>query len=170
MIDINSEEIKKQLPTSPGGVCCKFVKLTDTLGLKLYRHECKRDNNYIVQSELAELGLAPEVYEKVDGIHPQLPYGYVTERVQTVEDLRLELVDCDQDTYEKICIEIEYEYQDEINELFIKLSEVGYPFEDFHLGNIGFKDGRIVRIDCGTNDWEYLTNYGCTAALDLVSV
>lgn len=140
------------LRESPCGISCIFVKMNDKWGIKLYQSEDVRDRNYYWQMNALELGAGPELRGRIDNVHPEYQYGYITEIVEVLGDIFPEEFFCEHDSP----FEAEYEFNEmllqEMDELFECLESIGFNTSDLHLNNIGYKDGRYVCIDFGQDN------------------
>lgn len=154
------EEIQNICEESPkiGGSECRFVKINDKVGLKLYFYEYERDECYARQSELFKRDLAPEVYDTIN-LEKGIPYfsdddyeddyeneepdiyrfGYFTEIVSTLGDKNFQDLQKDYAKYEILFDELRHCLKN------LKCGQV----TDLRDENIGLKNGRLVVIDCG---------------------
>ena len=140
-------------------MCCNFVKINDRYAAKLYENQCTRDGAWKLQKALAIYGFAPDAGEcfelPSDPEHdrnkgPQFRYGYVTEIVETFvphnrDRKQTQFSYLDQFSRENL--DQFNKAQDDRNQLKANLHAIGYGWDDCHLGNIGYKDGRVVLID-----------------------
>lgn len=81
---LTPEQATKKAYSSPqfGGQRATFVFLDNQTGLKYYRLKEMRDNVYALQKELAEHGIAPRVYGKIDfPMDGGIVYGLITETI-----------------------------------------------------------------------------------------
>ncbi len=148
------------LGKSPNGCRATFVKLNDSVGIKLYEDEEQRDYCLERQSLAEEYDLGPDTFgimniperAKVD-----CRFGYLTECVPVVWDILPR--DDAGELYWLIPSNVEVEgwdgtYQSfetckAVNELYQKLAEIGIHLCDVHDENVGIKNGRFVCIDFG---------------------
>lgn len=140
-------------------MCCNFVKINDRFAAKLYEQAGIRDGAWRLQKALAIYYLAPDAGERfdlpVDPEHdrdkgPQFRFGYVTEIVQTFVPHERDRNQSQFKYLDKFGKEFPDQFkkaQEDRDRLQANLSAVGYDWDDRHLGNIGYKDGRVVLID-----------------------
>lgn len=141
MLTMNAKQVETLIRTSPrkNGSFNLFFRLNDQIGIKLTLNEEIRDKNYKRQQKASKIGLGPEVYGKMDvGYEGEFYYGYFTEIVEVIENVASK---GDNEYYK-----LKKQYQEELMELKEKLKDV-FIFKDNHLGNIGWKNGRMVCID-----------------------
>ena len=62
---ISLRELKSRLPKSPSGCHCKFVKIDEVVGIKVYRTQGMRDGCFNMQAKFAQHNLAAQVYQKL---------------------------------------------------------------------------------------------------------
>ena len=140
---LNVEEVNQIISSSPrkNGCYNLFFKINDKIGIKLTTTRSHRDRLYERQTECAKLGLGPETYGTIDRVKYDREeyWGYFTEIVEV---------------FDENVNDISYEEYDEwfsllrndVRALKADLSSV-FCFSDLHLGNIGFKNGKMVCID-----------------------
>lgn len=140
---LNSAKLSKVIAESPrkNGSFNLFFKLSDKIGLKLCRSKNRRDENYSWQNEAFRARLGPETYGTIDNVTYEGArwHGYFTEIVEVIENF------CEKSPEEKN--DIRKKYADGVKKLKIQLKSIDFPGCDFHPGNIGWIDGRMVCID-----------------------
>lgn len=153
------ERIKNVFADSPGGAQCKFIKLNRKWGIKLFSFPQKRDETWDNQSKCYDVGLAPEVKDCIDLPSGPMRFGYITEVVDTIfNPLDYDLEDEwdgdeDEDPYREIW-EWEAKHAVEIRQLQKQLRHMaGFVFDDAHAFNLGYKDGKLIPIDFGIDDF-----------------
>lgn len=143
-----ARELFKSPPTSRGsGSDCRFYKLTDTLGIKVYR-----DRDFAVmahegQSAAYAVGLAPECGPLIEDEEMHI-YFFTTEIVEVAFDRGMRLAR--EAGHANTSSYIRDYYRDDEYELGLKLVENGFDtaYNDLHSGNWGYlPDGRAVCID-----------------------
>ena len=146
-LNLNSRQISELVHNSPkkNGNYNIFVRLNDQIGLKLSLSESARNFAYSMQKRAAQHELGPLTYGKIDGVEYEnkVYFGYFTETIEVFEGWNKK-------TFEERC-KIRKENELSIEILCEKLWEVGFNFEDSHLGNVGWKvfDGvkKLICID-----------------------
>lgn len=165
--DYLEKKIKEKSKGSPGGIECVFIKINDKWAIKLYSSRELRDSCYYWQKLAAENDLGPDVGEKFDlkdcdirytqfdypNDEDYIPeYGYITEIVEVIADQSD--YDCWEDWREDIRrVEDTKEYQDEFEFLCSKLEKIDFQTSDLFGGNIGYKNGKMICIDFGFQDY-----------------
>ena len=144
-LEVLIEKTREQLDHSPSGKQCRYIKINEKWGLKLYRHEHKRDECYDNQYACACIDLAPQVGDTVDLPEGEYRYGYITENAEVLFDAN-----------EKNDKKAWDWHRENINQLFaiadkIK-EETDFFFCDDHPWNWGLVDGKLVPIDFGEYD------------------
>lgn len=132
---------------SPGGVSCKFFKIDDKFGIKVYTSEYTRDNAVIRQQKMHSHGYAPAVGESFN-IQDKF-FCYITEIaipiVEGTEEYQgpkhYEIVS---EAYKK-----EPFIRNEIDKLCRDMRKAGYIMNDQHLANFGRMGEKLVCIDFG---------------------
>jgi hypothetical protein len=152
-LDIIKNSIHEKIYGSPSGAQCIFIPITDTIGAKIYIDQKERDYSYEWQNTAYENNLGPETHGKFEFVTEEglynaemddnIPagsvlYGYLTEIVEIVGNLDIDFM------------EWEDENQDDIDDLYEELYQLGFKFVDNHVHNLGFKDGKLIGIDFGT--------------------
>lgn len=137
-------------PVKARGSYTMFVKLSPRRGIKLFQSAIARDKAMEAQSKAWDIHLGPKVYGKVDNVEfNSIPmYGYYTEVVKVLNRgrfYRLRL---------SIQNRISTKVYNEIRHITPHLVDVGVDTSDLHMFNIGWKDGNMVMIDFGCNDYE----------------
>ena len=145
------DQIENLIPVSPkaSGQYNLFVKLNDKIGLKLNVDKCMRDDNYDMQTLAALEGLGPDTYGKIDGVtyydeynqETVTGYGFFTEIVKVIPLEELDTEENRKKIWKKLAV------GGALKELIEGLDKIGFDFCDCHLGNIGWKNGKIVAID-----------------------
>jgi len=150
--------ITQKYKSSPRGRDCTFIPLTEKWGLKLFNHKETRDLSYDRQKKCLEIGLAPEIGDKID--LPDDQYGYITEivwcfpNIDTINDENRYLETHSISELDELKDEIE-KFQDsfEENGLVEIIKNIydltGWNFYDDHVFNWGKKDGKWIPIDFG---------------------
>lgn len=156
--DLLGDIINSKIDSSPEGIQCSFIPLNDKWGIKVYSCKSTRDYAYINQKKCLEIGLAPELGDKID--LDDKTYCYITERVwtfpcldsdmdrrrflldHTIEELEVALKEIDmfEDHY------LDSGLSDIVDEIWEK---TGWRFIDDHVFNWGKKDGNWIPIDFG---------------------
>lgn len=132
---------------SSDGAFCKFVKLDERWGIKLYLDKDDRDEIFERQEEAARYGLGPEVGDCLDISQLDLPFGYITEIIEPAFDPKDFNYVHEEDAAEKKFIDENY---DEIREVHQKLHQkLRWSFMDDHLFNWGYKNGKLMPLDFG---------------------
>lgn len=158
----------KQITRSPGGCASHFVKLNDKIGVKLYRSKRERDACMENQEAASEAGFGPDVYGPID-IEPtpnneMYLWGYFTECVDIVMDYFYDDGSWNLPKYGPLSLSTGISELDDIHESlddyeWEKLispwidsvnDEIGMYLYDFHMGNIGVKNGNFVIVDFGS--------------------
>jgi hypothetical protein len=149
-IDTLRNKVISHTGPSPYGVSCKFIRLDDDWGIKVYNSSTERDRAVSRQAKLYEHGYAPKV-----GIVFDVPstfrsyYCYVTQ-------CAVPLIEGDA-KYARDYYTIATKYRkenpavsDEITELCKNMEAVeGRPYSDIHYANFGRLDGKLVCLDFG---------------------
>lgn len=137
MINLSVQEVEKVISESPveNGSFNLFFKINDKIGLKLCSTKNIRDKNYKRQTEAAKFELGPETYGIIDKVQYQgfTFWGYFTEIVEVFEGHN--------DFVSKYCTEDRIKLKKELAET------IDFNFTDFHYGNVGHKNGKLVCID-----------------------
>jgi hypothetical protein len=131
----------------PKGCHCRFYKIDDMWGAKVYNTQDDRDFAYRKQAEAAIWGLAPEVGDKfeVDGEK----WCYLTEVAECIVPYTGEqFTETWYNTAEKVRKGRPQLIQ-EIDDFSNMMAKKGLQAGDDHLGNFGFLRGKLVRIDFG---------------------
>jgi hypothetical protein len=146
-VQFSVDFIVNKAKTSPKtrGSFNMFFKLNDEIGVKATINKSVRDSNYDRQKDASAYDLAPKTYGKIEFEYLNVTwYGYLTEVVQTIDDILEESgksVECI-DTY------FEDEFGEDSEELSKELRDsIGFSFLDNHCHNVGFKNGSMVCID-----------------------
>lgn len=143
MIQFDVEAVENIISSSPrkNGSFNLFFKLNDNIAIKLSSKKEQRDHNYKTQKRAAENGLGPDVYGTIDNIkyEGQIYYGYFTEVVWTIPEVNY--------LHWRVSDLLRKSMKEDINNLVDSLAKIGYSFWDFHLGNIGVKNEKLVCID-----------------------
>ena len=143
---INVEEVKKIISSKESsddsGTACNFFKINDKLGLKLYTSISSRDKHWNNQVRASKVNLGPETYGTIDNVtfggSVHEFFGYFKEIVEVRDYSHSE-----QDkNFQKV-------YDDEILDLRNALNQIGFEFCDFHSGNCGIKNGKLICVDFG---------------------
>ncbi len=140
---------------SPYGVQCRFIKLNDKWGVKVFHRKDTRDYAYDNQKAAAKYKLGPQIGQKFD-----LPitlsedydgYCYITEVAKILIKYRYDYDRWEDHKYTKLWDEITEKYKNRINTLCMKLQKkINWDFEtDSHIGNVGLLNGKLVCIDFG---------------------
>jgi len=137
---MNKDEIQKVVHTLPisAGLFCIFVKLNQNIGIKIYPTKYSRDDVYKRQKKAAKLDLGPITYGIVDiEYRGQKAYCYLTEIVET----------CTPSMYN--LLHVKY-LREEL------LDKINFNFLDNHYKNCGIKNEKLICIDFGENDSDYI--------------
>lgn len=123
---------------SPYGSYTIFVKLNDSIGVKLTRDIAVRDGNFLRQQEAAKYGLGPEVYGKIDDIYYRgdTYYGYFTEVVEVADWNSFY-----NENEDSLCQELE--------------EKIAFDFYDCKPNNCGIKNGKLICIDFDSIDYNF---------------
>ncbi len=162
-LDIIQSKVKEGVTHGSKGRHCCFVKITDTIGAKLYGSESQRDNCYENQSNAAEYDLGPDVYGTFEFVSKESikardneiikvgdnVYGYLTELVEVGVDPAEDWDDDDEWREREDWFNKNYEDDGQVQELRDKLREIGFDFNDYTNFNVGIKNGRLICIDFG---------------------
>ncbi len=141
---------------SPRGVSCKFVKLDNKWGVKIYTSDDERDLAVSQQKIMNEKGFAPAV-STVFNVGVDMSC-YITELAKPlVEPIDRKYRDDDSDwnLWRDRCAEFNSKnpnIEAQIRNLCEDMAKAvnGYSNHDRHLGNFGYmEDGRLVCIDFG---------------------
>jgi hypothetical protein len=143
----NAAKLSEVIAESPrkNGSFNLFFKLSDKIGLKLCPSRRRRDENYSWQNEAFRAGLGPETYGIIDNVTYEGArwYGYFTEIAEVIEGYVKKSSDEKNDIRKK--------YNSGVKKLKEELKRIDFPGSDFHPGNIGWIDGRMVCIDFDTD-------------------
>lgn len=133
----NIEELVKRSPLK--GIQCTFVRVSDEWGIKAYlKDECSRDESYYYQSLYASRGWGPPVGEKFQiGEY----FCYSTRVAEVLIDPNAFLSDEWDDTQEA--------WRDRISKQVEAMHLDGLEPKDYHIGNWGIYEGKLVLIDFG---------------------
>lgn len=127
----------------PHGISCRFLKLNEDWGIKVYRCGCECNNAFQKQNFVHAFGLAPRVGIQFQTEHY---FCYTTEAVETLD------AGFEHEHY-YIKDRMILEKYPNINHLIREASKEsrlhGHTMEDNHFGNWGFLRGKLVRIDFG---------------------
>jgi hypothetical protein len=152
------QKIRSSFSDSPNGCQCKFVPLDDKWAIKLYKSRQKRDETYDNQKMCFDVGYAPELGERIDLPNGPMRYGYITEIVETIfntadYDLDADCSEDEDDEYSEV-LDWEGENYSELNRIKRFLyQKTGWEFRDDHAFNWGMKDGKLIPIDFGVDDF-----------------
>lgn len=149
---LTANDIRNRLEQSPGGVSCKFIKLSDEWGLKVYRRKGERDRCYDNQSKMAQYGFGPRVGDKLD-INDEF-YVYVTEVAipiwEAFNDIGADWIKTEKERA-KLQEKDKTIIKSMIRELVDKMADKGYQFCDAHMANVGMLNKMLVCIDFGND-------------------
>lgn len=143
--------VRDKFNTSPRGWESVFIKISDEIGAKIVLHPCgitheqARDYIYNAQKLAAKHGIGPEVHGKFEiSIEDKIYYGYLTEIVE-IPEYRLG------DDYHVKAHDSSIQETEEFAQLQDDLDNLGLSgaSNDLYLGNIGYKDGKMICIDFG---------------------
>jgi len=139
LVKSKSDQMRNRKNGSPGaGIHCRYIKVNKNVGIKCYTSEVVRDGSCYMQTQAAEHGLGPKVYNKlqIDGM-----FCYVTEHVEIRQfDFEDTVPGTDDVDYGEMIDNLQTELKRKINYMFTDVSE----------SNVGFtKSGRMVCIDFG---------------------
>lgn len=143
MLEFDVETVEKMISKSPrmNGSFNLFFKLNDKIGVKLCLNKEHRDSNYNLQTKAATFQLGPDTYGTIDNVvyEGRKYFGYFTEIVQVIED----------DEYDRLAEEgfLDFIDEEEGDELYSQIKEKVFDWPDYHSGNIGWKNGKLVCID-----------------------
>ncbi len=143
LTEIVTEGMKKP---SPFGVSCKFIKLDDMWGIKVYRNKEIRDNAVMRQTKMYGLGYAPAIGASFDIGDDK--FCYITEVAIPIVDYTPE----NADKFVIMCRMAEEEYpgiREEVSKLVKNMRKNDYDYFDDHYGNFGWLNGKLVCIDFG---------------------
>lgn len=146
MINIAKAEalIRKRFKNRISGQAGIFIDL-GKYGAKLYKTQWMAMTAFESQRKAFENDLGPQAFCRIDlVINFVMYYGYITEKVEVLEPNTMSNVLGSEDWDE-----YEYEYRNDIDELYDKMIKVGLwrACQDLHPGNIGFKDGKVLCVD-----------------------
>jgi hypothetical protein len=139
------------IDSDDSGVHCKFIKVTNEVGIKVYESDEMALTTYLMQEHLATKGLAPKCWgydeDKESGM-----FYYFTEIVEIANDIYQACRDK--------CYNLGYEIHDYLkatievlkNQFAAMFGFDEYDSFDFHLKNWGFLNGVpvIIDISCDT--------------------
>lgn len=147
-----AEHVFTNKPHDDNGASCNFYKFKG-YGIKVYTCEEVRDRAFEAQNSLADLGFAPEAYEKFDAANVQgaVIYAYTTELADTAVEAYADLYKMTVDeVYSELSEMRQNAYIDDHFAFMLEeMSNVNLGMYDVHIGNFGWVDGRAVVIDCG---------------------
>lgn len=131
---------------SPEGVSCRFVKLDDNWGIKIYICIEDRDSCYILQEEMSKRGFGPKVGIKFDVGEN---YCYITQVARP-------LVNAYTQPGDEYCSDFaRFNHnpivRSMINDIYNKMKKAGFDNGDRHVCNYGILDKMIVCIDFGND-------------------
>lgn len=136
MITFDVEAVERIVQGSPkvNGFYNLFFPLNETVAVKASLIPI--DGNYERQKAAAEHGLGPETYGLVEFNYlGKKWYGYFTEIVKVFNNI--------EEWYNS-----EFSSRIERNRLRTELKEmIGFNFTDYHYGNLGVKNGKLICID-----------------------
>ena len=118
-----------------GGIQCRYIKLSDDIGIKCYRQKYLRDLYFDRQTLAEKHGLGPKCFKKfqIAGF-----FCYVTENVSVAAHDSRWYENCDHNAF---------------YEISRKLYAISIEMCDIHENNFGYtKEGKLVCIDFGTFD------------------
>jgi hypothetical protein len=138
---VDEQKVLEQIEGSPRGIASVYVRLDKNWGLKLFWYEEDRDYAFDLQSQAADHGLGPKVGEIVNlTVDCERPYGYITENVKVLS----------QSEINAYAVSKNRNFLRERKELYGDLMNfLGLSFNDLHIRNVGWKNGRYVCIDFG---------------------
>ncbi len=152
-IALLKQEVQANIRHSPNGIHSKFVQVNEHWGLKLYNCDAMRDRCFKRQGQAAKLDVGPAVGGLIDlgeetGYYR---YGYMSEKVTTVESILEDDNDCfDSAEIDEIFDDWYDENSEEMDEVHRVLNGMGFFFSDCHVGNWGVNSvGKLVCIDFG---------------------
>lgn len=133
---------------SPRGVSCRFIKVNDQWGIKVYKYAEERNNAYLWQAAMHKVGLAPAVGIKFDTgrescyltqVATPLIDGYTSEKAR------------DMDNWDNKHFEVSQQpgNKEKIKATKEKMREHGCVVYDCHVANFGYLHGELVCIDFG---------------------
>jgi len=123
------------------GVHAAYVRLNRKWGAKVFKTATQRDENYNLQNNLEEHGLAPLLGEKFSAVTPggTRIYGFITEHVIIVNNLNV-------DERERL--------RRRVDDVIRQAQDLG--INDLHDNNIGLNsEGIIVVLDVSCNAFNY---------------
>jgi hypothetical protein len=152
------ETVIREFSLSPNGCQCKFIKLDNKWGLKLFTSPRKRDEVCENQKKCHKVGYAPEVGECVDLPSGPIRFGYITEIAEIIFDEK------DYQGDDTDWTEVDDWYSENYDELKQTKKEIekltGWNFVDDHAFNWGILNGKIIPIDFGVLDaWGDRANF-----------
>lgn len=135
--------VKNHNGPSPSGVSCKFIKINDEIGIKVYRRLEDRDRAFRKQKEMFEHGYAPNVGVsfEIDG-----NFCYTTQVVTPIAEGDKYYAY----HYDKIAKSLSLlmpNLKAEMSELCTNMRNVGYHYYDAHVANFGWLNDKMVCID-----------------------
>lgn len=155
-----SLEIEEKLSDSEfsSGCLCRFFKLDEKWGLKLYEYQSDRDEAWEKHQQFLKHNLAPEIGRKVD---LEAGYGYTCEIVEILcqsEDIypfnyfdHYDYSDYTEESWYDRRGEIEMSLRNKfgemLNDFHDKIYKLNLFYSDDHFGNFGLKNGQLVAID-----------------------
>ena len=155
-----SLEIEEKLSNSKfsSGCLCRFFKLDENWGLKLYEYQIDRNKAWEKHQKFLKHNLAPEIGRKVD---LEAGYGYTCEIVETLcqsGDIypfgyfsHYDYSDYTYETWHQRRIEIKTSLKEKfgemLNDFHKKINKLKLSYCDDHFGNFGLKNGELVAID-----------------------
>lgn len=149
-VDIEQARSLNQSPTKTAGAQCRFYKLSDTLGLKVYRDEEFGHLSHALQTKAHSLGLAPACGELI--IDKDF-VAYTTEIVDVANDRAVRQCRADGNV-RSFAYYINHIDEGELLKKFDKLvredNRYYDAYHDMHDDNWGYlPDGTVVCIDFG---------------------
>lgn len=130
------------------GIDCRFYKLSDTVGLKVYIAKNKALKSFIIQKQLHRIGFGPDCWgiSKIK-FGKRTLYAFFTEVAEVMEDRLERQGKIDKGNWWS---GRQLEMGRKFNAVLTPIAaKVGYVAKDMHLGNVGMLNGKLVVIDCG---------------------
>lgn len=135
------------------GIDCRFFKLSDAVGLKVYTNKNKGMGSFIAQKQLHKIGWAPDCWGLSEIKKGKVTYyAYFTEVAEVMLDRLTRQGKTDSPFwYSERNVHLSNKFERVLKRIAKK---IGYVCVDVHLRNIGVLNGKLTIIDVG--HWEKL--------------